>query len=230
MKLYHGTSDEVVFRALSLGLEPRGKRPGNWEAAESRADCVYLTQLYAGYYADAARGAQWGILEIDTDKLDPTRLLPDENALEQAFRYHERDEPPGSPAQQIADALLAMDVAGRTAWFRERLPMFGDQWHASVRALGNCAYRGTVPPKAVTRAALYDPKSSRVTALCLDPKLDLMSVALARPRHEALTAWLMGGPLALEPFTTPAAEDAELVALAAQAQLGVRRLLRGTPA
>lgn len=52
MRLYHGTSSRHLARILDRGLEPRGRRKGNWKAYPSRRDMVYLTDSYAPFFGN----------------------------------------------------------------------------------------------------------------------------------------------------------------------------------
>lgn len=192
MKLYHGTSERLVPRILRRGLQPRGRRASRWQHA-SAPDRVYLTTAYAPYFAaNACRGGErWAIIELDTDRLEPGHLLPDEDWLEQSSR--------GDPAMPAA--LQAMDMAGRTRWFRNRAADFAELWSASLDGLGTCAHRGTVMPTAFTRLALIDPRRSPAMALrALDPSISLLNYRLCGAAYRAITRWAFE-PVALEDLT-----------------------------
>lgn len=143
MKLYHGTSITVLDKILNRGLLPRGKRKGNWRDAPARADCVYLTNAYAPYFAIHTYDAQRRdgvVLEIDTSLLEANKLLPDEDALEHAGRG--TDTIPGSMFERVKH-------------YRDRLELYNDgQWEASLDYMGTCAHLGKIPPGAITRVAI----------------------------------------------------------------------------
>lgn len=198
MLLYHGTSEATARKALTEGLRPRGRRrTSNWEIA-SEPNHVYLTVAYAGYFAMAAadEGERWGIIEIDTDRLDEDNLRPDEDFLEQA-----------SLGQAVKDrfsgALLApsLDMIKRTAWFRKRLWQFAHLWETSIAGLGNCAHEGIIAPAAITRVSFYDPASNpMVTMMAADPTISLMNYRLMSGKYHALTRWFMGDAVAAYEF------------------------------
>src|SRR5713226_8459285 len=88
MKLYHGTTERYLNSILKIGISPRRRRKSNWNV-KSNPRAVYLTNVYALHFANAARasGEAALILEIDTDDLNSTLLAPDEDYLEQVSHY-----------------------------------------------------------------------------------------------------------------------------------------------
>lgn len=142
MKLFHGTSITVLDKILNRGVLPRGKRKGNWKDAPSRADCVYLTNAYAPYFALPAYGPRRDgvVLEIDTERLEANRLLPDEDALERVGRN--------------TDGIEG-NMYARVKHYRDRLELYCDgQWQASLDYMGTCSHLGTIPTSAITRVAI----------------------------------------------------------------------------
>ena len=180
--LYHGTSIKFAKSILQHGLCPRGaKGKTNWEhTLESRPDCVYLTAGYAGYFAgNAGPVGPWAIFEIDTEHpaLDPAAFLPDEDFLEQATR--------GSLAAPDGD------MKQRTRWFREHAERYQHLWQESVAGLGTCAYRGIVPPEAITRAVRFNGRAAPELALAMmDPTITIQNWMVMGSWYRALTAWL----------------------------------------
>src|SRR6266852_8190880 len=90
--VYHGTNESSARRALKRGILPRemsGKK-GNWkDTVQSNPSMVYLTVAYAPYFAVLTTDFEKervAIIQIDLDKLDPDRLYPDEDFIEQALR------------------------------------------------------------------------------------------------------------------------------------------------
>lgn len=181
MKLYHGTSEEVARLALKEGLKPR-KLTGrsNWkETVESNDYAVYLTTAYAGYFASATGSERLGIVEVDTDLLDQMFLVPDEDFLEQASRG------------QKVQGLRAKTMEGRTRWFRQNLFSFNHLWRASIDGLGNCAYLSSIPPKAITRAAVIDAKHPLIM-YHVDPMIMLLNYMIMGGKYRAISRWLIG--------------------------------------
>ena len=188
MKLYHGTTEAVARAVIETGLVPRGKDGSqNWEhTVPSNPNCVYLTEVYAGYFAlTAAKDVddKWGIIEVDTDNLHGDLLCPDEDTLEQASR-HDPD---------VSKDLKGLDMLERTLWFRERIQEYRHLWKASLEAMGTCAYYGTIGPEAISRIAIYDPKSNgQMTMNCMDPSITLMNFKFVSAKYRMMTRWLMG--------------------------------------
>lgn len=194
MKLYHGTSAKVAVQALVEGLRPRGQRRSNWKTNPSSPDHVYLTAGYAAYFAATATptGQLWGIVEVDTDLLESANLRPDEDFLEQTARLAP------NPNDELPECLSA-----RTRVWRERMESLGHMWEASVKGLGTCAHKGAIPAHAVTRVALYDPRSNpAMTLMALDPTITLVNYALCGHKYRELTTWLMGDDINPRLLTT----------------------------
>lgn len=178
MKLYHGTSAGVARLSLTEGLVPRGERKSNWEI-ESRDDLVYMTAAYAPYFALCTEDAdEFGIIEIDTDLLDSSLFLPDEDFMEQATR--DIGFPEGSMEE-------------RTQYFRDHLEEFADFWQRSVQGLGNCAYRGSIPTEAITGVITFDAElPQEVKFSILDPSISILNYAFCGGKYRDLTQWFFG--------------------------------------
>lgn len=189
MKLYHGTSEEVARNAITEGLMPRNRTgvESHWSECPSRDDLVYLTTAYAGYFAVQATKEldPWGIVEVETDLLPEFAeyLVPDEDWLEQGCR--------GDP--NLPDDYRALDMAERTAYWRERLDRLSHLWKDSIDGLGNCAHIGPIPSSAVTRVSIFDPKSNlNIAFLALDPTISILNYQIVGGKYRALLRWLMG--------------------------------------
>lgn len=190
MKLYHGTSQTALPSIRQHGLRPRGKRgPTNYKhTIESNPDCVYLTQGYSLYFAiNAAKGidgasilADLAIVEVDTDRVVPENLIPDEDAVEQTNRGK--------------DALpKGWDMEKRTRWYRKRMPLYNDgQWQTSIEALGTCSHLGIVPVTALTRIARLDLRQNIALRFACDPTISLMNHQIMGHYYRALTAFIFG--------------------------------------
>ena len=195
MFLYHGTNEKAARLALKDGLKPRkltGK--SNWKhSLESRSDTVYLTSAYAPYFALQAtdEDEKWGIVEIDVDLLDEKRLRPDEDAVEQTTRGIKDFGPIEDP--QVRSILAKMpltDMRARTEYVRANLDRLHNLWRASLKWLGNCSYKGTVPAKAISRVSIFDPKSNPYVVLTAsDPTITVANFKMLADRYEALTRW-----------------------------------------
>lgn len=159
MKLYHGvTRTEFLNSILKRGIVPRGQKPGNWETAPSRSDCVYLTDAYAPYFGPL-------IVEIDVERLELKKLLPDEDAVEQTMRGKDGIE--GT-------------LEERAAIIRNQLHLYKDgQWEDSLKVLGTCAYRGKIHPSAISRIAVLPVK----TQMFWDPVMVLLNYAICGHRY-----------------------------------------------
>ena len=193
MKVYHGTSESVARAAMTEGLKTRDELgiKSHWDQCPSRGDLVYLTQAYAGYFGFAASepGGKIGILEIDLDLLDADLVLPDEDFIEQGTRGHDDQW----QDHIIRESLRGLDMAQRTEFFRDNLTMFSGLWEMSLEGLGNCAYMGSIPPEAITRICIYDPKKNGViTGMLLDPCISLMNYRFCGSKYRALCRWLIG--------------------------------------
>ncbi len=205
MKLYHGTSSALAKQALRVGLKPRilhGK--SNWKhTVESNPTCVYLTTAYAGYFAHcAAKTSHLGILEIDTDLLDHSLLMPDEDFLEQGTRGVGPDKL--SPFLKKMCRECGDDMKKRTLWFRRNLPAFQDLWEKSLEFLGNCSYMGTIPASAITRAATFNwKKNPRIGLGLLDPSITPINYRVMGEHYRSVTRWLIGDSITPEEYARP---------------------------
>lgn len=213
MKLYHGTSETIGRLALTEGLKPRivtGAK-STWERNESAPEYVYLTRAYALYFAynavpleegnsDKQFDHKWAVVEVDTDLLDDEDMRPDEDFLEQASR-----------GQEMPDWCEGLDecktMETRTEWFRDNLHWFQHMWDVSVDKLGNAAHAGTIPPEAITRVALYTPKSNdMITTMALDPTITLVNYMIMGQKYRNLIDWLFGQEFPVEEWDPIIAE------------------------
>lgn len=191
MKLYHGTKAANVQRILREGIIPRGKTgKTNWKiTVESNPHAVYLTNAYAGYFAsNAANGSPLlGILEIDTDLLNESSFLPDEDFLEQASRGRKWDNP------EINRALNKKNMVERTRWFRDFARIFQQGWRLSLDHMGTCCHEGQIPPLAITKAVIFDSrKNQMISSDLLNPTISILNFKFCVGHYRALTRWLIG--------------------------------------
>jgi len=208
MKLYHGTTEKIARLALIEGLRPREETgsKGNWEhSIDSALNRVYLSAAYAGYFAYCAAGVdeKWGIVEVDTELLEPDKFYPDEDFMEQASRAQEvpkwveedPDDPMGDPYEELraANALPDKDrMKARTEYFRNNIWFYAHLWRDSVEHLGNCCYLGEIPPEAITRVSVFDPTSNMGIQMSVDPSITLLNYRVCQNKYKAITRWLAG--------------------------------------
>lgn len=210
MKLYHGSNEKTLLRALEGGLVPRSiSGNNNWgHTIGSNPHCVYLTEIYSGYFAANAsqEGEKWGILEIETEALDSKLFRPDEDFLEQCSRRgvaQSRLDPKDRPASLLEKAAGKQGMLDRTRFFRKNLDEFSFLWRKSVEVLGNCAYKGKIPKDAITKAVTFDPSTNSFMAHAwMDPTITPMNHLICQGKYRALTRWLVeSNPSSLELVT-----------------------------
>lgn len=191
MKLYHGTRGCWIDSIMKDGIEPRLERVGrnNWKHVkhQSNRNCVYLSNSYAPFFALNAASQQsnkvnrsCAVIEIETDKLDRSKLFPDEDFLEQAGRH--------------CDGIEG-DMSARTLHYRAR--QCGDHglycdgrlanWEDSLQFLGTCSYRGTILPSAITRVVKFPFVENVELFFVFDPSITIMHQRLLGQRYKNLT-------------------------------------------
>jgi hypothetical protein len=190
MLLYHGTAEKHLDAILRVGIWPRGKKKGNWgHTITSNPDNCYLTSAYAIYFAAAGveHGEKLAVVEIDTARLNPYRLLPDEDFLEQATR-------------KSGPAPLGKSMKVRTRWYRQRLQGFQQYWQHSVENMGTCSHEGAVPPDAITRIATIDYDAYiAMVAHGMDPTITLANFHACGVKYRNWLHWLFGDALEEDP-------------------------------
>lgn len=193
-RLYHGTTAAAARKAFEQGLQPRRvTKRSNWKAFESRLDYTYLTDAYAPYYATCAtRGdSKWGIVEVDLACLDWRRLRPEEDAMEQSTRGIADWSPVEDPQlRAVFSRMPQTDMVQRTAYVQRNADRLKKLWWFTLKRMGTCAYRGPIPAEAITRVALYDPRSNFfVTATAIDPTVTVENYRMLAGRYRLLTQW-----------------------------------------
>ena len=177
MKLYHGTSVTFLAETQRHGIRPRRDRSSNWKEAPSHPEMVYLTDAYPFYYATMSREKPCVVFEIDAAQLDQRRLYPDEDYLYHLMYQRDRKLPTKAQHQRLCADL----------------DMFQHMWTKSLVFLGNCAYRGTIPRKAITRYCQFDSaKRPELTAYCMDATISLLNYELQGPEFQKVVAWFFG--------------------------------------
>ena len=200
MKLYHGTTETIARKALKEGLLPRNMTgsEGNWEDNPSSSHLVYLTEVYAAYFGFCARtdGENIGIVEVETDLLNEQSMRPDEDFLEQVNRM-------GSKLPKLLQKELnkCSSMEERTAWFKIHLGLFKEFWKNSVEGLGNAAHYGSILPKAITKVAIFDPKTNPlIFQTAMDPTISILNFRFMADKYRAVTSWLMGNEVTVQEF------------------------------
>jgi len=184
MKLYHGTSESRAKRILVEGIKPRhASGKSNWKhSVESNPEAVYLTDAYPMYFANVASktGERWAVIEVDTDRLDESKLHPDEDILEQCGRKYD-----GLPK--------TWDMKRRTRHYRKQA-INNPNWEKSLEFMGTCGYYDTIPVKAITRVVYFDPKKydAGMILSLIDCSISLMNYRFCQTQYRARTKWLMG--------------------------------------
>lgn len=192
--LYHGTTSKALGSIQEKSILPRNlTRRSNWKhGVPSNKEVVYLTNAYPLYFAVAATKDKEKpiIVEVDQEKLDIIRMMPDEDVLEQAFRG--RDNLPKS-----------YDMEKRTKHYRQAAMGFtmseaaGGSWYfeASLKLMGTCGHIGPIPKYSLTRIAIIDPKKqSQLCLASMDASISLMNYKFCASKYKALTNWIFGEP------------------------------------
>lgn len=184
MRLYHGTTSRHLEAILKDGLLPRADRKSNWQA-ESCDEVVYLTKTYGLHFAATARQDKTEdlvIIEIDTDLLpDAEALFADEDALWFAWRAGLMRE------QDIEDWVYDEPMEKQAQYFAGFLENFaheGFTWDWSLKTIGNCTYKGTIPPSAITRVVSYEAATGWWFAFH-DPQVAPSNFKFCGPEYEA---------------------------------------------
>jgi hypothetical protein len=189
MKLYHGTTEAVARKAMKDGLKPRistGK--SNWKhTSESNPSMVYLTEAYAPYFAICAaeKNEKLAIIEIDTEKLDEGLFYPDEDAIQQ-----------GTTGNELG--IKGKSPKARTRWIRDHLNRFQEYWKPSLHIIGNCAYKGIIPPSAITRVVLNNRTNLKMEWQAIDPAITTMNYKFYGGKYRTLTQWYLGEKVTVE--------------------------------
>lgn len=180
MRLVHGTIASCAMDAPKIGLTPRWQRKSNWDIA-SHPDHVYLTCTYALHYAYAARdgrqGIHLGLVEIETDDLDVDKLMPDEDAIAQVWQLNNNND---------------LTLNEKTEYVRDNMERFNKKFNYewSLNKLGNCAYAGIIPPKAITRVVLINSSTSFMDVF--DPSITIANFKYLGNYYKELQKMFIG--------------------------------------
>lgn len=183
MKLYHGTNGRRIPEILQHGIQPRGKKRGNWQrTVTSNPNAVYLTDAYALYFAMVAsdNDLQLGVIEVETDRMEEVLFLPDEDFLEQATRKFEGN-------------TKGRTMKQRTLWYRRHAWEYQSKWELSLKHMGTCCYYDTILPRQITKAVVIDGKKRNdILAEVLDPTVTLLHYKFLGERYRSIVRWLVG--------------------------------------
>jgi len=166
----------------------------NWKHfVESHPRLVYLSLCYGPYYAlqtakDLGKG-KIAIVEVETDLLDESNFLPDEDFVEQATRL----------SKSNSAGIRGKTINERTEYIRNHLDEFSGFWKQSVEFLGTCAHTGVIPQKAISRIAVI--QTSKCREMCfeaMEPVITLMNFKICGAQYRMLTRWFMGEPVTVE--------------------------------
>jgi hypothetical protein len=179
-RLYHGTSERYLASILSNGILPRGQRKGNWPDVPSRPNAVYLTTAYPFYFGLSATQEDGPdkavVIEIDINRLDPKRLEPDEDFIDDCIC-----------------ARTGQSLAVVIPQVRRSFRQFRQFWRESLAGMGCCAYRNRIPASAITRYCVFDPEVRPfLTTTALDPVICPANYRACRDKYEGLVAWMFG--------------------------------------
>lgn len=138
---------------------------------------VYLTTAYAPYFAMMAEGeGNPVVLEIDPALLRQDLFYPDEDFVAQAIR-----EKTGLPLSEIHEQV------------KQSLEDYQEFAAASLAALGNAAYKGTIPASAIVRACVISPDQQPASMMtACDPCISPLNYRFVGEKYRSLTAWLFG--------------------------------------
>jgi hypothetical protein len=175
MILYHGTSLKALKSILKHGIRPRGSKKSHWNKCPSRAERVYLTECYAPYFAYCADPKHGVILEIDTDKLDQSKMGTDEDIVGQVFAF-------GKPKVDLLKVTQELDIE-----------QYDPKWQEGLKMMGNCSYKGVIPPEAIIRYIIIDWKVNIDAELnSWDVGVSIVNYKFLRDTHMKFQRWLFG--------------------------------------
>ena len=179
MKLYHGTSLRFKSSILQCGIKPRGDGGSNWDMHPSKSDLVYLTVAYPFYFAicTAKDDESLVVFEIDSEKLDESLFLPDEDFISQTIAHQTNQ-----PLEEVHSEVV------------ECLENWQDCWKKSLEGLGNCAYQGIIPCEAITRYCVFDGKEHySLRMMMADPSISIFNYFfVGKRKYVPLVEWMFG--------------------------------------
>lgn len=175
MLLYHGTSAKNLSQILASGIRPRDpKEKGHWTNCPSRTDRVYMTECYSQYFAFCCDPKSSVIFEIDTDMLDSKLMGTDEDIVAQIIAQR--------TGQNLIKVTKALDVN-----------QYDDRWESLLSAMGNCSYKGVIPPEAIRRYVIINWKENLFAELnSWDTTVSILNYQFLKATHQRVQGWLFG--------------------------------------
>lgn len=184
---YLGTTESIAKLAPHGGIEPHQLPPHSSHYDDvNGGKWVYLSSVYAGYFAlDAAgRDRRWGVVEVDLNKLCQNGFLPYEGYLADRSRKKISDD----------DARKKL-MAG----YRKDMGSKKEKWKDSLDECGVVLYAAKIPADAVNKVAIYDPRSNKyITDEIAKAVLHTSAYKDTFARNQLLTKWLMAELVELE--------------------------------
>ena len=180
--LYHGTNFGSLDQIMSDGILPRNRTGGKnrWGEYPSREDCVYLSRLYAPYFAlgKSEEGERWLLIRVKKRSLIEDILLPDEDYA----------------AQILPESCDDMSLAEKTELARKILPNISDKADHSIKYLGNCAYMGPITPSQIDKIVSFSLEENPFFNCAVDPTITIMNAQFMGDKYTAITEWFFEDP------------------------------------
>lgn len=181
MLLYHGTTERHLSNIVKHGLRPRKyHNEDNWEhSVNSNSNCVYLTVAYALYFANAALKdeddqSRLIVLEIDSEMLKENLLCPDEDFLAQA---------------NVDPTKNHLAMKEKNEHYKKIVHKYLHE--PSLKSIGNCAYQGVIPVKAIKRIVFISQKAyTRIFFTGYDPMISILNFRIKGENYVKSTKWL----------------------------------------
>lgn len=182
--IYHGTS---LFGASGIlhgeGILPRKDLSGAFHRKKTTDDeVVTLTDVYGAYYGmqtigrDRKSDSEIAVLEIDTNRLDKSKFVVDEQYMIDFMKLRGAGE---------------NDVEFVSYMARKDREAYKPYMEEGLAAQGILSYHGSIPLSAITRAVSWEPSSNDVIRdLIIDPVPSITTRNETAPRHHAITRWL----------------------------------------
>jgi len=181
MFLYHGTTELHLPNIIKHGIRPRKHHnEDNWlHSVSSNPNCVYLSVAYPLYFANAALKddddtSKLIVLEINTDMLKESNLCPDEDFLAQANLDPDKNNLP---------------MKEKNEYYRKKMHQY--KYEPSLKSIGNCAYKGIIPVRAINRIAIVSHEAYvRIFMSGYDPMISIMNFRVKGEDYQKATKWL----------------------------------------